>query len=822
MPSTIRTRDDRIAEEEETTHRGGGGGTTLPTIDVQPLRDLARNFDIDIEPYLQEYLHQTTNLLDSSSNSGSSSDDVKSNFSAAALKIQNSAAIYNRKVDFLHQVVYEVFNDFIQAQLYNSKNKKKRNSSRSAGGDVDIETFHEYDPELQFLLLDDVLPTDKTEGNRKINLREKIYDENNMTMMNLDNTLATNVLPGGGNNNNRTPTNNDVTLLSLGGVMSATRMMDQNGTFMITRQSLGQAAPTTLSRMLMANLQGNGHVGDGNLRLLAGMCDVGSDGALLMPGTRTSVFINGEAAPTPRGGDGGGGMMNGDDDNHAGTIEIFPGGLSPGPDASDRNNSFGLAAGDEYDNGDDNDDGGASFGGNNNDDGFGDDNDNGFGGFQLNEEEKENEENIDTPKVLNFSKQQQQPPKKKKVVEDPWAVLDPHEPSKDRAQPLRIGVTYRLPPGLDDDERPSVSVTGSRTRTKAATAKNKAAKNNGVARLSNDDFHQPPFLADVTFDEGDGDSNGDGDVSFQVETGVHVSLLKSNELIFGDEFAYVAKAHAKHKEAVKKQRKLQQQQQQEGGMDAEVNRNGYCNDYADGDDDDYGGGGFDFADGVDDDGSFGGGGTNENQQPAATNRSNVDFTAIDDVFASSGFNENAYNDDDNFGDNFQQTFEDLCRAHLRKFAKSAEMYAKETQLTKRVGTWQAGLAPLLEEQEERPEFDIHDVGRDILETVESSLTNVRKRTSTGAKKIDKSSSQNNRVGFSEIFDKDCEDYEVCRVFLSTLMLCNCGNVAIHNGGDGEKLAKNLEIELLEAIFQPPMETFIAPSEQALVMGGEEN
>ncbi|KAK1747417.1 condensin-2 complex subunit H2 [Skeletonema marinoi] len=780
MPATIRTRDDRTAEEATTT-------TNKPSIDIQPLRDLARNFDIDIEPYLQEYLQHTNDLLDASS---SDSSNVKSNFSQAALKIQNSAAIYNRKVDFLHQVVYEVFNDFIQAQLYSSK-KKKRKSKGNGGGDVDIETFHEYDPDLQFLLLDDVLPTDRTEGNRKINLREVAVNDNSadMTMMNLDNTMATNVL-GMGNNNNRTPTNNDVTLLSLGGVMSATRMMDQNGTFMITRQSLGQSSPTALSRMLMANLQGgpNGTVGDGNLRLLAGMCDVGSDGALLMPGTRTSVFINGEAAMG--GGAGGGG------ENENGTIEIFPGGLSPGPDDVDRNNSFGVAD-------HDNDDGGASFG-NNDNDVFGDDNDNGVG-FELNDnyapEEQENEDDIETPKVLNFD-QTKQPPKKKKVVEDPWAVLDPHEPSKDKAQPLRIGVTYRLPPGLDDEDRPSVSVTGSRTRTKA-TAKKTASS----ARYSNDDFNQPPFLADVTFDEGD-DNAEDRDVSFQVETGVHVSLLKSNELIFGDEFAYVAKAHAKHKDAVKRQRR-RQQQQHDDGPEADPYRDNHCNDYDD--ENDYGGGGFDFDDG--DDESFGGG---DNETRPAANRSNVDFTAIDDVFASSGFNENAYNDDDEFGDSSQQTFEDLCRAHLRKFAKSAEMYAKETQLTKRVGAWQTGLAPLLEEQDERPAFDIHDVGRDILDTMESTLTNVRKRTSTGEKKVDKLSSQKNRVGFSAIFAKDCEDYEVCRVFLSTLMLCNCGNIAIHNGGDGERLAKDLQVELLDAMFQPPMETYLAPSEQVLV------
>ena len=73
MTATIRTRDDRAAEEEKSS-----------CIDIQPLRDLAKNFDIDIEPYLQEYLHHQINI----SNGSNISDDVKSNFSQAALKIQ--------------------------------------------------------------------------------------------------------------------------------------------------------------------------------------------------------------------------------------------------------------------------------------------------------------------------------------------------------------------------------------------------------------------------------------------------------------------------------------------------------------------------------------------------------------------------------------------------------------------------------------------------------------------------------------------------------------------------------------------------------------
>ena len=129
---------------------------------------------------------------------------------------------FGRKVDFLHQVTYEVYNDFILIAHSNKKKKKKRSASNS-GMDPSIETFIEYDEDMEFLLLDDVLPTDRSVGRRKINLREVDDEERRKTLqgdlngtnVNLDNTMATT------NNGNGTP---DVTLLSLGGVMSVSRV----------------------------------------------------------------------------------------------------------------------------------------------------------------------------------------------------------------------------------------------------------------------------------------------------------------------------------------------------------------------------------------------------------------------------------------------------------------------------------------------------------------------------------------------------------------------------------------------------------------------
>ena len=112
--------------------------------------------------------------------------------------------------------------------ISNSNKKKKKRSASNSGVDPSIETFIEYDENMEFLLLDDVLPTDRSEGRTKINLRQEDDEERNKTQQggdlnlngtnvnNLDNTMATT----NNGNGNGTP---DVTLLSLGGVMSVSR-----------------------------------------------------------------------------------------------------------------------------------------------------------------------------------------------------------------------------------------------------------------------------------------------------------------------------------------------------------------------------------------------------------------------------------------------------------------------------------------------------------------------------------------------------------------------------------------------------------------------
>ena len=619
-----------------------------------------------------------------------------------------------------------------------------------------------------------MLPKDESEERSRINLKE--VRESSLDESNLETS----------NSNTGTP---DVTLLSLGGVMSATRFMDKDGTFVISRQSLESTSSSVMSRMLMSNLQaapgenGNNIGAEGNLRLLAGMCDVDANGALLMPGTRTSVFVNGQ-------------MARGDDE----TIQIFSGRQDVSNDfeasAAEQNNARGE---DKIDNEN------MSFGIPGGDDDFGGADDG--AGFELtNDDPMDEEVNLDSgdrnegPPTLedtlaNLDGEVESKPLVKDDPVDPWATLDPHEPySKDKPRPLKVGNTIRLPEELSEDDRPSKLVTGSRSRAKASI-KSQISTARGA--------HSParrPYLAATA--EGENTDTNPAE-TFAIE---YLPILQSNGLIFGEEFAYIQKMHVKHRDALRKQRRLQRQEIQKKVESPLFNE--------DEDNISFGGGGDDYDLG-DEDNDYG----EEYVGPAddaaedGQQKSNVDFDTIDNVFAqsrgTSRFDADAYLDDADY-DGHRQTFEELCRAHLRQFARSAEKYAAETQLSRRVGTWQAGLEPMLEEQERRPEFDIHGCGRKILDTAERKLAG-RKRLAGGEKK-----SESQTIDFASVITRDCEDYEVCRFFLSTLMLCNCGNVKMHTAIVDDSFAltesmDTLRLELVDPDFKPPAEGFLVPS-----------
>ncbi|XP_051889573.1 condensin-2 complex subunit H2 [Pristis pectinata] len=112
---------------------------------LQPIRELTRNWEIDVAAQLEEYLEELDQIC-------ISFDDGKTtmNFAEAALLIQGSACIYSRKVEYLYSLVYQAL-DLIS----NKKRNQKASSIGEDGTDNDL-SLDNRKAEWEFLSLDDI------------------------------------------------------------------------------------------------------------------------------------------------------------------------------------------------------------------------------------------------------------------------------------------------------------------------------------------------------------------------------------------------------------------------------------------------------------------------------------------------------------------------------------------------------------------------------------------------------------------------------------------------------------------------------------------
>ncbi|CAL5219116.1 g890 [Coccomyxa viridis] len=107
---------------------------------LQPIRDLAANWDINIANDLEEYLGVLEHLT------FSFDGGPNLNFAEAALLIQGSACVYSKKVEHLHGLVHQALSVI--------SDKRQRTE---AGGQPTVDDVDEFDDEETFLNLDDVL-----------------------------------------------------------------------------------------------------------------------------------------------------------------------------------------------------------------------------------------------------------------------------------------------------------------------------------------------------------------------------------------------------------------------------------------------------------------------------------------------------------------------------------------------------------------------------------------------------------------------------------------------------------------------------------------
>ncbi|CAG9530303.1 unnamed protein product [Cercopithifilaria johnstoni] len=124
----------------------------------------------------------------------------------------------------------------------------------------------------------------------------------------------------------------------------------------------------------------------------------------------------------------------------------------------------------------------------------------------------------------------------------------------------------------------------------------------------------------------------------------------------------------------------------------------------------------------------------------------------------------------------QMTYQDLLKVHLQKYWSSAE--ETTSKLCKRVQQWEEKVQPLLEEEETRREFNIHQYGTELLEQYED----------IGQTKT-----------FAELMENVSTRYDISRYCLASLMLANTGNIGVDFGCEIEhtKDGRGLALKLLK-------------------------
>ena len=689
----------------------------------------------------------------------SSKTKTKTNFAQAALLLQNSSFVYSRKVEYLHALVYSALNELVAstASAGNNETARKNKGGGGGGGDKDLEDFEAFDPHLHFLLLDDVLPVDPQGDHINLKLHKQPQDDsydhhsnhhhhsNHSNHHHRDSHTRTSL----GHNDTAYSHRLNLTSRTSIGTMSASRVERSfvdivtgggrttaaNGTAALlsdatVRATLEAIQSATFTQHRISNAHDVGSAG-ASLRLLHGACDIDHRGALLIPGSSIQTTTATEDKPHFS-------LQSqfahaADSNQHHTTSNTLDPTTTQALDTHSEQDYGG--AGDyhgDYDNDDDDNNN------NNNDHMEGSafhDNDESTSQLAQHHHEPVQDSTL-SQRILRSRTIDKESTTNRVFTHDPWLMLDPHDPGSLKHCPIRVGMTFKLPSGVHG--LPSDTVTGARTRPTVLKRVNRTDKRHQQQQQEQqlENTTRVDFISTATFNsilvyhqnymqmktasshkDSSSPSHSIDSKTMHNQESVLFTIPKSR-LIYGTEFAYIAEAGKKR---VKEQEKLNRKARLERGIQAtaplvDIHQHVsdlYEDDYDDGggdydDDDDYGGGGFGIGyDNVEHPGDHPAVGTDAADVNISIHQFNTVFGSDD-----AGPVENAHD---------FLSFDELCRAHLKEFAKGAERYAVETQLSKRVSIWQDRLALILDEEENRPEFNIQSYGKKILNHVQANV-----------------------------------------------------------------------------------------------------
>src|SRR5690606_3694101 len=148
------------------------------------------------------------------------------------------------------------------------------------------------------------------------------------------------------------------------------------------------------------------------------------------------------------------------------------------------------------------------------------------------------------------------------------------------------------------------------------------------------------------------------------------------------------------------------------------------------------------------------------------------------------------------------SYSEVVRAHVAQFLENARNWASESKLSVRVRGWHDHLEPILQEQEARPNFDLREYEsilvnefdtlnqRRSFEYLVDRAEQLKQTVVIDNMEIDDHIDQENMHGMRQTprkiqsqERKTITRWQVCRLFLTTLVLANTGTIEIEDRGD---------------------------------------
>ena len=384
-----------------------------------------------------------------------------------------------------------------------------------------------------------------------------------------------------------------------------------------------------------------------------------------------------------------------------------------------------------------------------------------------------------TPAVTRSAGTPQRQPATVAPVFDPWAPLDPHDPSGAARRPFCRGRTYSAPP--------EAAAEAAEAEVAAAEEEEESAEKENASSIAVGGGGAADILRRLGLLSSTGGGGGGAPSS-------PTSVLVPLHTPLWNQFGSLHSTAATQRAAARKQRRQEVSRRQHlpsGDADVvEVEADALVNPASAGGA--AGDGSAAFADCVTDglgdvggdamtyDESYDGpmGGYDNDDEPPET----FDEEPTQGTQAFGGRPR---------GSSATASYEDMCRAHVESCLQASASYHDDYELHRRVAEWQKKVEPLLDDELRRDEFDILAYADRLLNNFDAS----ERDGHVGKKSRAEDGTEGTNVPFGELANTP-DKVEVCRLFLATLQLTNQGNVEITTKGSIETKDQSFTVSLL--------------------------